>query len=88
MLKRSPSFFTVLALALCLTGCTLWQRTTAEQQVEETVTQLKSLSQVFLESEVAACTKITAAFPPYVQFMTVWAGRTTWEECLKVLYPY
>jgi hypothetical protein len=84
MPRPSPPLLTVLTIAFCLAGCTTWQRTTTEQQVEETITQLKSLSQVFLESEVAACTKITAAFPPYVQFMTVWAGRTTWEECLKV----
>jgi hypothetical protein len=86
---RPPSLLiALLALCLSLTSCTAWLTTTSAQQTEETVTQIKSLSEIFKESDVAACTRITAAFPPYVQFVTVWAGRTTWEQCLRVLNPY
>jgi hypothetical protein len=78
----------LLLLALSLTSCSWMAVTTTEQQTKETVVQIKSLSQIFQDADVAACTRITAAFPPYVQFVTVWAGRATWEECLRVLHPY
>jgi len=77
----------LLVLCLALTSC-MWMATTTEQQTRETVIQIKSLSQIFQDADVAACTRITAAFPPYVQFVTVWAGRATWAECLRVLNPY
>jgi hypothetical protein len=78
----------LLLLSLSLTSCAWMAVTTTEQQTKETVIQIKSLSEIFQERDVAACTRITAAFPPYVQFVTVWAGRATWEDCLRVLNPY
>jgi hypothetical protein len=52
------------------------------------VTQLKALSQVLSETNVQTCSRVVAAFPPYIQVTSTWAGRIPMEECLKALYPY
>jgi hypothetical protein len=78
----------LLLLSLSLTSCGWMAATTTSQQTEETIVQIKSLSQIFLETGVMSCTKVDLRFGPYAQFTALLAGRTTWDQCLRIFNPY
>ena len=77
-----PGYAVVLFVLVLLSGCALSLST------DDTQAEVKSLSHILQETEVQTCTKITATLSRYAQATTIWAGRTTMEECLKALYPY
>lgn len=77
-LARRLLLASMLSLSL---GCGL-QVTSGDMQ-----SQIKSLSQILHETDVQTCTKVTAQMHPYVQAITIWAGRTPLEDCLRAFYP-
>ena len=81
--ERLSVFHVCIALLLALlAGCGFSIRR------ESSEVQIKALSQLFQETNVLTCSKVTIVIPPYIQAVTIINGRSTWEECMKLLYPY